>query len=219
MTTPIRRLAHLGAATVLSTAVLVGGAGASQADPPDDWAGGSQAEWGRVTWIHDGWYPGAKGNWHVGELTIEEDDDGVTGSITDWRCPDGVQPPGPLVWPVPPTPCKVKGTTAIFDLDPWDVATYDHRRDVLTIKGEFNEIADDPNVGVDLVPIDLTIKGLGEPSVSYFPSADGTTLYYDEMFYDAKAWGRVDGHRVSGPKVTQVDAWVGFAIYDMTPAR
>jgi hypothetical protein len=219
MTSPFRRVAHLGAATVLSTAVLVGGAGASQADPPDDWTGGSRADWGRVTWIHDGWYPGAQGNWHVGELTLGEDDDGVTGSITDWRCPDGVTPPGPLVWPVPATSCKVKGRTTIYDISVQDFADYDLARDRLTMKGDFAVIDDDPNVPIGRVPIDLTIKAVGDPYVSSFPSADGTTLYYDELFPDAKAWGRVDGHRVSGPKVTQVDSYVGYAINDMTPVH
>ena len=153
----------------------------------------------------------------MGELTIEEDDDVLTGSITDWRCPDGVEPPGPLVWPVPSTSCKVKGVTYINQLDPWDVASFDHSTDRLTIDGEFDEI-DSTYVVIGKVAIDLTIRGLGQPSVSKFPSDDGKTLYYDEFFDDTKAWGRVDGHRVSGPNVTQVDSWVGFAIYNMTPA-
>lgn len=213
----MRRCARAAAVTALSSTVLLGAAGATQADPPADWTGGSQAEFGRVTWVHNGWYPGAKGNWHVGELMIEEDDDGVTGSIIDWRCPEGVEPPQPVVWPLPPTTCKEKGRTYIWDLEPWDVATYDHATDRLTMSGQFDEV--DSNYGViGTVAIDLTMKGLGTPSVSEFPSADGGSLYYDEFFDDAKVWGRVDGHRVSGPKVTQVDSFVGFAIYDMTPA-
>ncbi len=219
MTTPLRRIAHLGAVGVLSAAVLVGGAGTSQADPPAGWTGGTEADWGRVTWVHDGWYPGAQGNWHVGELTIGEDDDGVVGSITDWRCPDGVAPPGPLVSPLPATTCKVKGRTTIFDISVQNFATYDHARELLTMKGDFAEIGDNPNVPIGRVAIDLTIKAVGDPYVSSFPSTDGKTLYYDELFPEAKAWGRVDGHRVSGPKVTQVDSYVGYAIYDMTPVR
>lgn len=205
---------------VLSSTAMLGATGAVQADPPADWTGGSQAEFGRVVWIHDGWYAGAKGNWHVGELTVEEDDDGVTGSIVDWRCPDGVEPPGPLVWPVPPTTCKVKGTTYIWDLSPVDVATWDHATDRLTISGQFDEVDAGYNV-IDTVAVDLTMKGLGEPSVTEAPSPFDQTLFYDEAFFDAKIWGRVDGHRVSGPKVTQVDeyGWVGFTIYDMVPAR
>lgn len=217
MTAPFRRIAHLGAATVLSALALVGGAGASQADPPHGWTGGTQADWGRVTWVHDGWYAGAKGNWHVGDLTLGEDDDGVYGSIVDWRCPDGVEPPGPLSSPAPVTTCKVKGRTTIYDLSVQDFARYDHKRDLLTMKGDFAVIDDDPNQPIGRVPIDITIKALGDPSVSFFPSDDGTSLYYDEFFPEAKAWGRVAGRRVSGPDVTQVDSWVGFAIYGMTP--
>ena len=72
---------------------------------------------------------------------------------------------------------------------------------------------------IGTVAINLTMRGQGTPSISEFPSEDGTSLYYDEFFDDARVRGRVDGHRVSGPKVTQVDTFVGFAIYDMTPAR
>jgi hypothetical protein len=218
MTTLTRRCARAAAVTAVASTLVFGAAGAAQADPPADWTGGVQAEFGRVTWVHEGSYPGAKGNWHVGELMIEEDDDGVTGSIIDWRCPDGVEPPGPLVWPPPPTTCQEEGRTVIWDLDPVDVATYDHATDRLTMSGQFDEV--DSNYGViGTVAIDLTMRGQGIPWVSEFPSADGTSLYYDEFFDDAKVRGRVDGHRVSGPKVTQVDTFVGFAIYDMTPAR
>ena len=166
MTTLMRRCARAAAVTALSSTVLLGAAGATQADPPADWTGGSQAEFGRVTWVHNGWYPGAKGNWHVGELMIEEDDDGVTGSIIDWRCPDGVEPPGPLVWPLPPTTCKEKGRTYIWDLEPWDVATYDHATDRLSMSGQFDEVDSNYDV-IGTLAIDLTMKGLvhrGSPS-------------------------------------------------------
>jgi hypothetical protein len=86
------------------------------------------------------------------------------------------------------------------------------------MNGQFDEVDSNYDV-IGTATIDLTMKGLGTPSVSEFPSADGESLYYDEFFDDAKVWGRVDGHRVSGPKVAQVDSFVGFAIYDMTPAR
>jgi hypothetical protein len=218
MTSLVRHLVRASAALLLPATALIGASGAVQADPPAGWTGGSQAEFGRVTWVHDGWYQGAKGNWHVGALDIDEDDDGTTGSIVDWRCPDGVEPPGPLVWPLPPTTCKQVGQTYISDLDPWDVASFDHATDRLTIVGQFDEVDADYNV-IGTVAINVTIKGLGDPLVSEFPSADGKTLYYDEFFTEGKAWGRVDGHRVSGPKVTQVSARAGFSIYDMVPAR
>lgn len=218
MTSLMRHLARASAVLLLPATALVGVAGAVQADPPAGWTGGFQAEFGVVTWVHDGWYVGAKGNWHVGELDIDEDDDGITGSIIDWRCPDGVEPPGPLTWPLPATTCKQVGRTSIFDLEPVDVATFDHATNRLTLTGQFDEIDSNYDV-IGTVDINVTIKGLGDPKVSNVPSADGKTLFYDEFFIDAKAWGRVDGHRVSGPKVTQVDARAGFTIYDMVRAR
>lgn len=214
-----RRYARAAAVSILATAALLGAASATQADPPDGWTGGMQAEFGRVTWIHDGWYSGARGNFHVGELDIDEDDDGITGSVKDWRCPDGVEPPGPLVWPVPETTCKIVGTTYIFDMSPVDVASWDHTRNRLTLSGQFDTVDADYNV-TGSIPINVTIKGLGEPAVTYDPSPFDETLFYDEAFFDVKAWGRVNGRRVSGPDVTQVEEhnWVGFSIYGMVRA-
>ena len=215
-----RRYARATAVSILSAAALLGAPSATQADPPDGWTGGSQAEFGRVTWVHDGRYPGAKGNFHVGELDIDEDDDGITGSIKDWSCPDGVEPPGPLLWPVPETSCEVKGTTYIFDMDPVDVASWDHARNRLTMSGQFDTVDADYNV-IGSVPINVTMKGLGEPAVTYAPSPFDTTLFYDEAFFDVKVSGRVAGRRVSGPHVTQFAEhnWVGFSIYGMVPAN
>ena len=203
------------AAAALSTVAVVTAGTAAHADPPAGWSGGTEANFGSVQWVHEGRHAGARGNWHVGQLTIEEDDDILTGSIIDWRCPEGEEPPGPLVWPVPPTSCKVKGTTYISQLDPWDIADFDHATNRLTLQGSFDEV-DDMHEVIGSVPIDLTIKGLGAPTVGEWLYADGTMLDYEESFESVKAWGRVDGHRVSGPRVTQLHASLSFYLSGLT---
>jgi hypothetical protein len=59
-------------------------------------------------WVVDASYPGMyvessraghiagrPGNWHTVSVTIETDDDWVTGLVADWRCPKGVARPIP----------------------------------------------------------------------------------------------------------------------------
>jgi hypothetical protein len=210
--------ARLAAVAALSALVVAATGTTAHADPPRNWSGGTQADFGRVTWVHEGWYAGARGNWHVGDLTVEEDDDGIGGGITDWRCPAGETPPGPLVWPVPPTNCEVMGTTYVYQLDPWDLADFDHENNRLIIKGDFDEVDGTTMEVIGSVPIDVTIKGLGAPIVSksYYQGDGGTLVDYEEDFTAAKAWGRFDGHRVSGPKVTQLTASTSFIIYGLS---
>lgn len=47
------------------------------------------------------WQPGAvaghEGNWHTVSVDYDGDDDGLTGGITDWQCPDGTTEPSYLV--------------------------------------------------------------------------------------------------------------------------
>lgn len=217
MSTLTRRFGQLAFAVALaSVAVMTGGANAD-ADPPRAWTGGTEADFGSVRWVHQGSYAGATGNWHLGELTIEEDDDILTGSITDWRCPQGEAPPDPLVWPTPPTGCTVTGLTWISQLDPWDIARFDHATNRLTLKGDF-DVLDAADEVVRTAPIDLTIAGVGAPQVSRWKADDGSSLDYEELWATTRAWGRVDGHRVSGPKVTQVSTSLSFYIYGMTRA-
>ena len=215
MTKITRTGVRMAVVAALSTAAVVAGGSAVQADPPPGWSGGHEADFGSVTWVHDGWYAGARGNWHVGSLTIEEDDDVLTGFITDWRCPDGEEPPSPVVWPTPETSCKVTGSTYISQTNPWDVADFDQRRNRLTIEGDFDELDDNSEV-IGSAAIDLTIKGLGAPTVGEVYSDDGTMLDYEEIFEESRAWGRVDGHRVSGPKVSQLSSSVSFYLSGLT---
>jgi hypothetical protein len=35
---------------------------------------------------------GHRGNWHTSSVDVDTDDDGVTGGLTDWRCPAGENP-------------------------------------------------------------------------------------------------------------------------------
>lgn len=197
-------------------AVMTGGA-AADADPPRAWTGGVEADFGRVWWVHEGSYAGAPGNWHLGDLTIEEDDDVLTGSLVDWSCPDGARPPDPLLSPVPPTPCTIVGGTYVEQLDPWDIAVFDHATNRLRLSGDFREV-DATSTAVGTVAIDVTLVGTGTPEKYRTYSAGRTRLEYEEYFPTAKAWGRFDGHRVGGPHVTQTVKQVSFLIRDMVPA-
>ena len=215
MATTLRRLGHLTAAVALAAGAVITGSTPADADPPRAWTGGTQADFGTVRWVHEGWYAGAQGNWHLGELVIEEDDDVLTGSIVDWKCPDGVRPPDPFINPPPPTTCKQKDITWVSQLSPWDVATFDHERNRLTISGEFDEYDTQDQV-VGTVPIDVTFAGVGAPVAERWLSPDRSTLDYSEYWESVKVWGRFDGHRVSGPDVTQTQTSMSFYVYGMT---
>lgn len=216
MATLTRRLGQLVVAVSLAAGAVVVGGGSADAHPPKAWTGGVQADFGRVWWVREGWYAGAKGNWHVGDVTVEEDDDVLSGRLVDWRCPDGASPPDPLVWPQPPTPCTVVGATYVEQLEPWDIAVYDHEKDQIHLSGDFREVnADGAPLGTT-VPIDVTFAGTGTAARYRYPSADRRTLDYEEIFPTAKAWGRFDGHRVSGRDVTQSIVQVSYYIRGMT---
>ncbi|MBS2937732.1 hypothetical protein KDN32_08250 [Nocardioides sp. J2M5] len=217
MATPSRRLAQLLVASSLAVAAVAVGGGSADADPPRAWTGGVESDFGRVWWVHEGSYAGAPGNWHLGDLTIEEDDDVLTGSLVDWSCPDGARPPDPLISPVPPTSCTIVGGTYVEQLDPWDIAVFDHATNRLRLSGDFREV-DASGEGVGTVPIDVTLVGTGSPEKTRTYSAGRTRLTYEEYFPTAKAWGRFDGHRVGGPRVTQSITQVSFYIRDMVRA-
>jgi hypothetical protein len=107
-----RALTAMASASVLALVALLAAAGTAQAAPPLGWqpeeGSGVEYDLADVSWAHQGHFDGRLGNWHTGYLNVEEDDDGVTGDLYDWRCPPGVQPPA--AWDSDQTSvCKQKG--------------------------------------------------------------------------------------------------------------
>ncbi|MFN8189431.1 MAG: hypothetical protein U0R78_03155 [Nocardioidaceae bacterium] len=49
-----------------------------------------------LTW-QPGALPGHEGNWHTVSVDYDGDDDGLTGGISDWQCPDDTTEPSYLV--------------------------------------------------------------------------------------------------------------------------
>jgi hypothetical protein len=90
----------------------------------------------------------------------------------------------------------------------WDVGQFDHARNRLDVHMDVPAYVEDLADPVRTVRVDIAIKGVGAPEVTSDES--GVILDYSEMWNDAKAWGRVDGHRVGGPNTTQAAARVGF---------
>jgi len=198
----------LAVATVLAAAMTTG-AGSAHADPPSGWEGADQFDYGRIMFTQPGWFAGRPGNFHTGDVEAEEDDDGMTGFISDWFCRGDARPPAPYSSdPVDPR-CKLKQTTGLMDLsDPaFSLLTYDHVHDRATIHLDVDTVDPDTWERTGEVRIDLTIKGVGDPVVTMQPG-----VFYEEWFYDVTARGTVDGIRISKAKTVihsgALDFWL-----------
>ena len=116
-----------------------------------------------------GWFPDRPGNYHTGDIEVEEDDDGVTGFLQDWRCTGDAVPPQPYSND-PGRPAlqaqavgrPLRSSTALLNLgdlrpedQPVSVSTSTSRR----LDWDTNE----PDGGS--VRIDLTIVGKGAPTI------------------------------------------------------
>jgi hypothetical protein len=210
--TVVRRTRLAIVATVAACALLGGGSSA-QADPPPGWepgASGTQADFADVGWTHQGRYQGMRGNWHTGYVNVEEDDDVLTVVLNDWWCPRGVTPPSPYQDATVDTRCTRKSGKEITYYDWWDVADFDQARNRLTVRGNFTD-----SVDTDTVRLDLAIQGKGRPAVTQDTS--NGLLYYSEVFENVHATGRVDGHRVDGPRTTQEDGMIRFYLDSWSP--
>lgn len=202
--------ARSAAALTVVAASAIAGMGAAQADPPPGWEPGQygvEYDLADIGWTHPGHYAGVPGNWHTGWINVEEDDDGVTGTLLDWRCPAGVEPPGPYAPSGEPTRCTLKGSRWLEYIQYYDVATIDQARDRMTVNLDVPVYVDgfEPD---GTVRVDLVIKGLGDPEITSDES--GEVLDYTEVFDTVRARGKVDGHRVRGPNTTQEDGRMGF---------
>jgi hypothetical protein len=123
-------------------------------------------------WVTQDYYPlmyvessraghiaGRLGNWHTASLTIETDDDWVTGLVVDWRCPKKATRPLPGYTDTP-TKCTLVGGVEINNPDVIPV-TVSPRLRVATAAGNVtaNEILTGAPTRVDL---DVTWLGTGK---------------------------------------------------------
>lgn len=214
------RWTRLLSAVALAAGATLAGGGAAHADPPAGWGPGEyglQADFADVAWTHQGRYEGVRGNWHTGWINIEEDDDVITGSLADWWCPAGAQPPGPYDPDQQSTDCKLRSSHWLEYIQYWDVATFDHATNRLRVDMDVPSDADGDGEYEGTVRVDLVISGVGKPVVT--KDTSGEILDYGEAWTTTKTWGRVDGHRVRGPGTVQeqgrlsfyLDGWVRTA--------
>lgn len=213
---PLARCATLAAA--VSAVLLIVGGGA-QADPPDGWAPGPDGfefDYGRVLYTQHGWIEGRPGNYHVGDVEAEEDDDGVTGFIRDYFCRGDAVPPPPFSTEPADPRCTLKQTVHLDegDYNP-AMAVFDHERNRVGIHLEvdsFDSTSEEPR---GTVRIDLTIAGRGEPDVTHEETPTGLT--YDEWWHDGvRAWGKVDGITINKRTtvIHQDHSLIGFWLYN-----
>jgi hypothetical protein len=187
------------------------------ADPPKGWTPGTygiEYDFGHVSWTQHGTHAYAPGNWHTGDVTVEEDDDGITGPVTDWTCPRGDTPPA-YPWSQTPSKCKVARyqwidtTGQPIGVD--GLSSFDQRKNQLIVRGDFWawDMNDNRNGTVHL---DLVFQAVGSPVVrkDVYGTAPDELLDYSESWSKANVWGRVNGLRVNGPGTTQLCDGISF---------
>ena len=210
-----RWAARVAVVAVAGAASLTAAGGAAVADPPPGWVGGDQYETAAIAWKHQAKYLDAPGNWHSGYVYVSESGPGISGQLYDWRCPAGVTPPNHNAWPPVTTVCTVKrtlwfNTESLRDpIHPFDMATFNHKKNLAEVHHDV--LVEDGNGSpAGTIRIDVTFKGVGAPDVTKDESGPG--LVYSEYWHDTKTVGRVNGHRVNGPGVTQYEEAVGFTL-------
>lgn len=216
----MRSTARWLATATLAAAALTAGAGSAHADPPKGWQPGTEYDYGRIIFTQHGWFKDRPGNYHTGDIEVEEDDDGVTGFLADWRCTEDAVPPQPYSNdPVDPR-CKLKQAVGLQELDgTLNLGTFDQKNNRLGVHLDVPTL--DYNTGeVDggTVRIDLTIVGLGAPTI--YKNTTATTLEYEEYFFNGvKAWGQVDGKWLGKTNTVIHSGSIGFWLdgYTRTP--
>jgi hypothetical protein len=219
MTRTRRTWAQLAAIAVVATGALIGTGTAAKADPPPGWEPGPDSieyDFADLGWVHKGFYSGVAGNWHTGWLNVEEDDDGLTGELVDWRCPAGVEPPAPIIGSYTvDTPCKVKRLQVIEYIQYYDVAWFNQTRDRLVLRGDF-PLIDELHDPIGTVHIDMYFQATGDPTVTSDTSTG--TLDYSESWATATGVGTVDGHGLGGHSTQQSRGRVSFYLESWVPA-
>ena len=205
----VRALPRLLAVSSVALGALLLGGGPAHADPPPGWAPGEfglEYDYADIGWTHRGWYDGTAGNVHTGWVNVEEDDDVLTVELNDWFCPAGATPPSPADSRDVPTACKWRSGKFVNYIQWWDVATFDHRRDKLIVRGDFTDA-----FSAETVRLDLVLKSSDPPEV--VSDETGPVLDYSETFDEVVAVGKVDGRRVDpAANRTQTGGLIRFTL-------
>lgn len=211
----LRAARYAVAAAVVSAATLVTG-GPAHADIPDGWVPGDDGieyDFGFTSWMHQGRYADTLGNWHTGYITVEEDDDGITGELQDWYCKGTAQPPKPGSTSTPNGRCTLKKSRWLDTIDQpvgLEMSTFKHQRNVLRVNLTVD--AYDTYLGdrVGSVPINIGIRAIGAPD-EVSESGSGSSLYFHESYGTTKSWGTVDGHHIDrATRTTQFSGRISF---------
>ena len=176
------RLATLAVATAAVPALIASPAAAS-GDMFFDKRSGTTVSTG---WLEAGTLPGVEGNWHFGDLWVEQTSRGramAWGMVFDVTCAEGVAPYNPGGHgghgeePAPPeeqADCVLEGVR-FLDASPSQLAlTVDRKLTTATLKGTLS-VGDGHGSPTGAPPVDIVLNGFGQIS-----SGTNSGTYSDE---------------------------------------
>lgn len=201
------RAMALIAAAVFSMTTL--GAAPAQADTgvgpvPEDWGDPTfSALLANATARQSGNLPGRLGNQHVITIHID-DDDFMSGQLTDWKCPAGVVPP---VTAGDPTSCKLRAAENFGYAGAGDY-TYDWAPSARWVNIRMPISFTEGQQG----RLSLRLKATGDPQVTW-TDTDG----YRESVIERNNATIVGGKFLGKPwlGMAEVNLASGFAIYNV----
>ncbi len=160
------RIVGTATAAVAALGVALGVMAPAQA--AGGWTMEERSAWFQVTVHQHQALQGHEGNWHSVSLDYDGDDDGLTGGILDWQCPDDATTLDPDV-------CEVVGDFELWEA-PEVVVTYTDKARFAHLVGP--AMLEDQATGemVD-VWINLRVRATGELSRTATTSVEGGTRY------------------------------------------
>jgi hypothetical protein len=113
---------------------------------------------------------GRRGNWHVLDIRVQQDDDGTLGALTDLRCPRGERP-----MPDGGDDCTVVGG-AEFEDDSAITVTWAPRMRSIHVRGDITLI-DSTTADETPATVNLRLRAAGELRREVTRSVEGGTEY------------------------------------------
>ncbi len=156
----------LGAA--VAALALAGAAVSGPAHASDGWTRIERNAWfAALTW-QPGAVAGHEGNWHTVSVDYDGDDDGLTGGITDWQCPDGTTDP------------TADACTRLADWELTDIEAVTVRFTTNAkhahVRGPATLVRSDDGT-VDLVRVNVWVRATGDRTRQVERSADDVLRY------------------------------------------
>ena len=141
---------------------------AAPAEAGTRWTERSSGSFAETVWLEMGELPGVTGNAHVGFLRVEGDKNPwVYGDITDWTCPEGVQPPmfgGGHGEEPPESECTMESQRYLYSAGPVTL-TVDRKLAKATLTGAL-EVANHDS-GTSAQPMaNITWTGIGSTATN-----------------------------------------------------